>query len=416
MTVAEVLVPLAEAQRHVLARSPIMAPARVPLDEALGLVLATDVVSPEDVPPFANTAMDGYAVRAADTRPAPVELRVVGTLAAGAAPAMAVGPGEAMRIMTGAPLPEGADAIVMVERTSTSEDGAQVRVEVSAQPSDHVRPVGDDVAAGQLLFSAGDVLSAGHLGVLASIGLTEIAVQPRARVGVLSTGDELVEGPVALQPGQIRDANRRTLIALVHEVGGQPIDLGIVADQPAALTSALVSGSRRCDAILTSGGVSVGDYDYVKLVLDRVSEGSMRWMQVAIRPAKPFAFGTIGNVPVFGLPGNTVSSMVSFECFARPALRQMMGHTGDGRLRVAARADEPMARRRDGKLHLARVVARWNPDDVTFHIRSAGGQGSHMLHAMAGANALALLPDGEGVEAGGLVETIILGGMWDHRG
>ncbi|HWW53917.1 MAG TPA: gephyrin-like molybdotransferase Glp [Acidimicrobiales bacterium] len=402
------LVALDEAQRHVLSRVGVLPTVSMPLASAIGRVLASDVVASEPVPPFANTAMDGYAVRAADTTNAPVELKVVATLAAGAANSAArpVGPGEAIRIMTGAPMPPGADAIVMVERTRGRD--ATVEILAPADVGDHVRPAGEDISPGDLVFSAGDDLGPGHLGVLASLGVESVTVVRPARVGVLSTGDELTQGPGPLRPGQIRDSNRRTLLALAGLAGAEAVDLGIVRDDENALTAAVSSAASSCDALLTSGGVSVGDFDYVKVVLDKLSEGSMRWMQVAIRPAKPFAFGTVNGMPVFGLPGNPVSSMVSFECFARPALRKMMGHASLWRPTVRAVADEALSRRADGKLLLMRVLASWPNGEGRCHVRSSGGQGSNLLRAMAIANALALVPDGSGVPAGGEVDVWLL--------
>jgi molybdopterin molybdotransferase len=399
------VIALDEARRQVLAACSPLPPRPVPLAEAAGCVTAAPVVAGEDVPPFANTAMDGYAVRAADTAGAPVRLEVVATLAAGTAPAQPVGPGQAIRIMTGAPMPPGADAVVMVERTHAEDGGGAVVVEVPAGPGDHVRAAGEDLRAGQVVFEAGTLLGPGHVGVLASIGCETVAVVPRPRVGVLSTGDELVSGPVPLRPGQIRDANRPMLLALAAESGFEAVDLGVVGDDEAALTAAVEDGVAGCDGLVTTGGVSVGDFDYVKAVLDRL--GRMHWWQVAIKPAKPLAFGVVGDVPVLGLPGNPVSAMVSFELFARPALRRMGGHPEIDRPRVTAVADEALRRRPDGKLHFVRVVASPG-DDGRWHVRSSGGQASHLLRAMALANALALLPDGEGVEAGGTVETMLL--------
>ncbi|HWD71108.1 MAG TPA: gephyrin-like molybdotransferase Glp [Actinomycetota bacterium] len=400
------MIPLAIARQTVLDTCAPLPARQIPLDEALGCVSSEAIVAHEAVPAFANTAMDGYAVRAADTEGAPVRLLVVGTLAAGTAPSTALGAGQAVRIMTGAPIPPGCDAVVMVERTHT--DGAAVIVEQPARPGDHLRLPGEDVAAGQEVFPPRTTLGAGHLGVLASLGHTSVAAFPRARVGVLSTGDELVEGGAPLQPGQIRDSNRHTLLALLDASGCEPIDLGIARDSEAAITSAVEGALPTCDAVLASGGVSMGDFDYVKVVLDRLSAGSMRWMQVAIRPAKPFAFGVLEGRPVFGLPGNPVSSMVSFELFARPGLRALMGHDQLDRVHVEAVADEDLRRHPDGKLHLARVIATPGVDG-RFHVRSSGGQASHQLSAMALANALALLPDGEGVGAGESVTTMLLG-------
>ena len=384
----------------------------MPVADALGLVTASEIISSEAIPQFANTAMDGFAVRSADVVDAPCDLRVVETIAAGHAPQVTVGPGEASRIMTGATIPAGADAVVMVERTSIVTDGPAsgngaaeiVRVEVSVPPGNHVRPVGDDLHAGTHVFAAGTELTAGHLGVLCSLGMTEVEVFPRLRVGVLSTGDELVDDGSPLRPGQIRDSNRRTLLALAQRVDVVPVDLGLAPDDPDEIETAITTGVQTCDAIVTSGGVSMGDFDYVKAVLDRV--GDMRWMQVAIKPAKPLAFGTVGDVPVFGLPGNPVSSMVSFELFARPGLRSMMGHPDPVRPTVEATAAEDLPRRADGKTHFMRVLA--TPTDGGVEVRSAGGQGSHMLWAMAKANALAVVPDGDGVRAGGPVDVLLL--------
>jgi len=397
------LIALEEARAHVLARVAPLPPVELPLMDALGAVTADAVVAGESVPPFANSAMDGYAVRAVDTIDAPVELKVVGMIAAGSAGDVHVGAGEAARIMTGAPVPDGADAVVLVERTRT--EGDVVTIEIAVEPGTALRAAGDDVRPGDVVVAAGTVLTPGHLGVLASVGVERVVVHRRPRVGVLSTGDELVvSGP--LGRGQIRDSNRPTLLALVREAGFEAIDLGVAADDEASITSALEHAVSSCDSVLTSGGVSMGDLDFVKVVLDRI--GDMRWMQIAIKPAKPFAFGTVGAVPVFGLPGNPVSSMVSFELFARPALRQMAGRPDLDRLVVPAVAVDGLRRTPDGKTHFARVVAA-QVDDGSWTVVSAGGQGSHQLAAMAAANALAILPDGDGVVPGGVVRTMLLG-------
>jgi molybdenum cofactor synthesis domain-containing protein len=377
----------------------------MPAAGALGCVTADPILAGDDVPPFPNTAMDGFAVRAADTAGAPVRLRVVATLPAGSAPDRAVGPGEAVRIMTGAPMPPGADAVVMVERTSPHDDG-MVTIEVAARAGDNVRGAGEDLRAGDVVFGPGTMLTPAHLGVLASLGCEAVTAFPPPRVGVLSTGDELVDGPGPLRAGQIRDSNRPTLLALVRQAGCVAVDLGRAPDDEAAIAAAVEDGVARCDALVSSGGVSVGDFDYVKVVLDRM--GAMSWWQVAVKPAKPLAFGVVAGTPVFGLPGNPVSSMVSFELFARPALRRMAGHRRLLRQEVRAVADEPLHRRPDGKLHLVRVVASYG-DDGRYHVARSGGQGSHMLRAMAMANALALLPDGAGVEPGGMVTVMLLG-------
>ncbi len=400
--------PLAEVQAEILAAVPRLDPTRVPLGEALGVVLSEPIIAGESVPPFANTAMDGYAVRAADTaaasETAPARLTVVGELPAGRAPTVAVGPGEAIRIMTGAPMPSGADAIVMVERTAPAvDDGVFVRVPASA--GDHVRAIGGDVVSGTTVFEPGTLVGAAHVGVLATLGCSEVAARPRPRVGVLSTGDELIEGPRPLAPGQIRDSNRPMLLAMLAEAGCEPVDLGVARDDEALITRRLERGIERCDALLTSGGVSVGDYDFVKAALDRL--GALRWSQVAIRPAKPLAFGVVDGTPIFGLPGNPVSSFVSFELFARPALLQMSGHLVINRPEVAATASEAMARRPDGKLHLDRVRVRID-DRGRYQVARSGAQASNALAAMAAADGLALLPDGPGVEAGEELRVMLL--------
>ena len=405
------LLPLADAQAHVLERIGALLAGERAVAEALGLVLAERVVSTESVPPFANTAMDGYAVVAADTAGAstgePVRLPVVAEVAAGHPAPRALGAGEAMRIFTGAPVPEGADAIVMVERTERLDGGAIVAIRAEAAVGDHIRAAGDDVHVGDEVFAPGELLTAGHLGVLATIGSRSVRTHPRPRVGVLSTGDELVVDGAALQPGQIRESNRAALLALLADDRFAAVDLGVVPDDEAAITTAIQTGASTCDAVLTSGGVSMGDIDLVKVVLDRI--GEMRWMQIAIRPAKPFAFGLVGEgTPVFGLPGNPVSSMVSYELLARPALRKMAGHPPARwhRPAVAAVAAEPFVRQPDGKLHLVRVVGERDADGV-LRVRSAGGQGSHHLTGMAAAHGLALVPDGSGVAGGASVQVLL---------
>ena len=401
------MIAVEEAQALVMEACPPLAPRTVALRDALGCVLAADVVSPESVPPFDNTAVDGYAVRAADTEGAPVELDAIGVLAAGFAADRAVEAGQALRIMTGAPLPDGADAVVMVEDTESTGD--RVRIARTVAAGDAVRRAGDDVRAGEVVLAAGTVLRPAHLGVLSSIGVLEVPVVPKARVGVLSTGDELVEGGAPLRPGQIRESNRPMLLALVAEAGAEAVDLGLVRDDEAELAAVIERAATECDALVTSGGVSMGDFDVVKLVLDKI--GRMRWMQVAIKPAKPFAFGLLGadapGTPVFGLPGNPVSSMVSFELFARPALRQMMGRGEPGRPEVVAVADDGLRRRLDGKVHFQRVHGAFGPDG-RLHVRSTGAQGSHQLAATAGASALAVVPDGDGIAPGDDVRVLLL--------
>ncbi|MDQ6782968.1 MAG: molybdopterin molybdotransferase MoeA [Actinomycetota bacterium] len=405
------MISLEEARDRVLRSCPAASPVCLTVGEVLGRVLAEPVHATEAVPPFANSAMDGFAVRAADllgASPAcPTGLSVVGTIAAGHAPGPAVGPGEAVRIMTGAPFPDGADAIAIVETTRPDGDD-RVLVERPVAAGDHIRAAGEDIAAGQQVFDVGTVLGPGHLGVLATAGRSEVAVVPAPRVGVLSTGDELVDGGGPLRPGQIRDSNRLTLLALLRRDGYPVVDLGIARDDEAEINDRLTEAAATCDAVLTSGGVSMGDFDYVKKVLDEI--GDMTWMQVAIRPAKPFAFGTIGTTAIFGLPGNPVSSMVSYELLARSGLRSMAGHAS-GDLHhplVPALADDDSLRRRpDPRTNYRRVHATMG-DDGRYHVRTAGGQASNLLWPMAVADALAVVPPGDGVVGGGEVSIILL--------
>ena len=408
------MIPLREAQEFVLAACGPLSPQPVPIDEALGCVVATPVLATEPVPPFVNSSRDGYALRSRDTEAAgvdgqPVRLTVVGLIMAGSTLDRRIEVGQAARIMTGAPLPDGADAVCMLEDCADEAGGRVVAIDRPLTEGTAVRLVGEDVAAGDTVAAAGTVLTPGHIGVLANQGMDEVTVHPRPRVGVLSTGDELVSTSGPLAPGQIRDANRRVLLALVRREGWIPVDLGIVADDEELLTAALEAAATDCDVVITSGGVSVGDLDIVKVVLANQSGGTMRWMQVAIRPAKPFAFGVLdgSDTPVFGLPGNPVSAMVSFELLVRPAVRRRGGHRSLERPVVSARAESDLRRRPDGKTHFVRALCSLDQHGE-WRVCPVDGQDSHQLRAMADANALAILPDGDGVRAGGVVELMLI--------
>jgi molybdopterin molybdotransferase len=408
------MIPLDEALRYVLDACPPLGTVELGLDDLVGHVLAEDVVSVEEVPPFANTAVDGYAVVAVDLATAsastPVELVVAGEIAAGAAATVAVRSGAAVRIMTGAPMPDGADAVVMVEHTERVGDD-RVRISAPVAPGDAVRSAGDDVRAGDVVARAGTLVTPPLVGVFASVNARRVRVHRRPRVAVLSTGDELVDDGRPLLPGQIRESNKVMLIGVVRRAGLDVVDGGIVPDDEALLESALERAVENCDAVITSGGVSMGDYDVVKAVLGRIAE--MRWMQIAMKPAKPFAFGTMRSgdgrvVPIFGLPGNPVSSLVSFELLARPGLAALAG-VPDPSERTVVRAvvDEALRRRPDGKVHFLRVETGFRPDG-RLHVRPVGRQGSHQLADTALAGGLAIVPDGDGVPTGGEVDVLLL--------
>ena len=395
-----------------LAACPRIEPAQLDSADADGCVLAADVIAPADVPPFDNSSVDGYAVRSADLAGAaagnPVGLEVLGSVLAGSVAGRPVGAGQAWKVMTGAPVPDGADAVVMVERTSATREqqlgAAGDRVEVFAEvaPGAGIRRAGSDVRAGERVLAAATVLRPTHLGVLASVGARQVSGYPRLRVGVLVTGDELVTDGGPLRPGQIHESNRAMLLALLARANCRPVDLGVAGDDVAALAERLETAVRGCDAVLTSGGVSMGDSDPVRAVLDRF--GGLNWLQVAIRPAKPFAFGVLPGptapVPVLGLPGNPVSALVSFELLARPALRHMMGHDDPYGTPVLGIADAPLPRPHgDGRTAYLRVSCRFGPDG-RLHAQPVSGQDSHQLAASADAGGLAQVEDGQRVQPG----------------
>jgi molybdenum cofactor synthesis domain-containing protein len=403
------MIAIDQARQAVLDLCPVLTPQLTSCEDMSGRVLAQDIVATENVPPFANSAVDGYAVRAVDVAVVPCDLRVIGTLAAGAAPSFTLGVGDAVRIMTGAPIPSGADAVVMVE-DSEKLGSDRVRLTRVAQHMGAIREVGSDVRIGDVVFRTGSVLNAPGAGVLASINARAVFAYPRVRVAMLSTGDELVTDGSPLQPGQIRESNLTMLVAMATATGCDVINLGVIADDEELVEKTLRDVSLRCDAIVTSGGVSMGEFDIIKAVLSRIAE--MKWMQLAMKPAKPFAFGQLDatdgrTIPIFGLPGNPVSSMVSYELLARPALRKMMGHTRD-LLRPSVRAivDAPLKRKTDGKIHYMRVFGTFAPDG-RLHVRDTGPQESHQLAATAMANGLAAVPDGGGVSIGGEVDVML---------
>jgi molybdopterin molybdotransferase len=392
--------PLEQARSEVLNAIGLLETEEVSIWEALGRVLAEDVVSLDDVPPFPNSAMDGFAVRAQDVTSPGAILEVIGDLPAGSTTDVEVKPGEAFKIMTGAPLPPGADTVVRVE--DTFSEGSKVVVDTAVDRGTSVRPAGGDLTRGQMVFSAGTRLTPMHVGVLATIGVARPRVSRLPRVAYMSTGDELtpVEQP-GLAPGGIRDSNRPMLRALLEETGVELMDLGIVPDDPDILRRALETGSE-ADVIVSTGGVSMGDYDVTKLVL-RDDQGVDFW-QVAIQPAKPFAFGRVGSAYFFGLPGNPVSVLVSFEQFLRPALLKMQGARQMLRPQLAAVAGEELVTDPEKTVFL-RVEVQYLAEG-TVVVRRSGGQASNVLSAAAAADAFALVPRGVGTVRAGDPVTI----------
>jgi len=401
-----------EARARILAGLEPLPAETVPITEALGRVTAEDVVSDYDIPPHANTAMDGYAVRAADTVGAspegPVRLRVIGELPAGYVTDLKVIPGTAIRIMTGAPIPAGADAIVRFE--AVKRKGEYIEITSPVPVGKEVRSTGEDVRAGETVIPAGTVLRPEGIGMLAALGKSEVAVTRRPRVGILATGDELVGIAEPLGPGKIRDANSYSNAAQVSRYGGIPINLGIARDREEDIAERLRSGiAQGVDLIIVSGGVSVGDFDVVKKVL--AAEGRIDFWRVRMKPGKPLAFGHLRlegrEVPVLGTPGNPVSTMVSFLMFARPAIGRLLGARGIEPMTVRARFADSVPKK-DGRRHYLRV--KLEEEGGGPIARLTGDQGSGILKSMVDADGLAVIPaEWDRVEPGSMVDVIPFG-------
>ncbi len=402
---------LKSVDRHledILATVDVIAPLDLQLLDAHGCILVEDVVAEVDLPMFDNSSMDGYAVRLADVAAAteadPVRLPVVGDIAAGSPPTYTVQPGLSVRIMTGAPLPPGADAVVPVEWT----DGGIASVAVSRPAAEgaNVRRRGEDVRRGDVVLEAGTRLGPGQLGLLAAVGRDRVLVRPRPRVVILSTGSELVEPGAPTAPGQIHESNSYILTSAAREAGALAFRVGIVPDDDRSLMNAIEDQLIRADLVLTSGGVSVGAYDVVKEVLSRL--GTVAFETVAMQPGKPQGFGTVGpdSTPIITLPGNPVSSYVSFEVFVRPVIRRMLGVEPLQRPVVRAVCEDAMTSPA-GKRQYARA---WlGVTDGRYVVRPVGGPGSHLVGDLAHANALIVVPEAvTEVPAGGTVEVMVL--------
>jgi molybdopterin molybdotransferase len=400
------LITIEEARTRVLAESHPLPPETIPIVEALGSVLCEDIVAPHDVPPFDNSGMDGYAVQASDIVEAgdgsPVRLLITETIPAGHVASTAVGSGQAARIMTGAPVPQGADTVVQSELTT--EDGGYVNILEQVKRGKNIRRAGEDVAGGDRVLTAGTPLGPAEIGMIASLGYPQVSVNRRPRVAIISTGSELVEVDQPLGPGQIRNSNSYSLQALCRQMGVESVPFGIVPDDYEATRKAVEAGLEY-DVLLTSGGVSVGKFDFVKDIQDELGVERKLW-GIAMKPGKPVAFGVRGRTLVFGLPGNPVSAMVSFELFVKPALLRLMGYRRTTKPLYTAVIEEEISNP-DGRVYVVRVRA-WR-EDGAWHISSTGAQGSGMLRSMVGANGLAFIPGGSrGVKAGEQVEFLLL--------
>jgi molybdopterin molybdotransferase len=406
-----------EALERILARVGVLGDEQVPLTRALHRILAERVVSSLDIPPWPNSSMDGYALQSSGTRrastQAPVRLSVAGRVAAGHVSLRALGAGEAFRIFTGGPLPEGADSVIPQEDVSV--DGGAIVVSGPVRAGDFVRPRGEDIRAGEAVLEHGRLLGPAEMGLLAALGRSQVRVRRRPRVGVLSTGDEIVDLGGHPGPGQILNSNTYSLMAQIAEAGGDPISLGVAADRLGDIEGRLRWGLD-CDLLISSAGVSVGEHDFVKAALERLGAEQHLWL-VDMRPGKPIAFATIPTappgltggkraLPVFALPGNPVSAMVTFELFVRPALLRLGGHARLQRPVVQAHAEAPIANlgRRRGYLRVALSAG----EDGAYRARLTGDQSSGILRSMVAADGLAVLPGDTTVEAGSMVPVILL--------
>jgi molybdopterin molybdotransferase len=383
------MIQVQEALDKILSQIQFKGVEKIPLDQALGRVLAEDVVSRVNNPPLDNSAMDGYALIAQDIQSAtpenPVKLEVVEEIAAGYTAKGTLKPGQAMRIMTGAPIPPGADAVLMQE--DTQKDGNSILCMDRADVEENIRRAGEDVKIGEGVLKKGTTLSPAHIGMMAVVGRSQIAVSQRPTVSILSTGDEILELDETPQGPQIFNSNGHMLAAQIKSAGGIPLYLGIAKDTEKDLMEKF-EWALKADIVVSSGGVSVGDYDLVKSSLQKMGQDMLFW-KVAMKPGKPLAFGRIGKIPIFGLPGNPVSSFVSFEQFVRPSLRKVLGCSDLSHKTVQAKLTRTI-HKKPGRLHFLSSIVSWTDGEYT--VTPAGEQGSGILKSAANANSLLIFP------------------------
>ena len=395
-----------EARERMLDTIRVLSPEKRGILDCLGHVLAEDIYAVEHMPPFDNSAMDGFAVIAEDVRGAseetPVILSVIETIAAGYAPTNRLERGQASRIMTGAMMPAGADAVVMQEVTQF--DGENVAVSEEVEKAENVRFIGESVKNGDLVMPSGKLLRPQECSMLASLNRSEVLVHRRPRVAVVSTGDELTPLGDALEPGKIRDSNRYGIYAQLQEAGCVPLDMGIARDNEVETEKIFRDALNRADALITSGGVSVGEHDVVKTVLSKL--GEIDFWRVAMKPGKPQAYGIADGKPIFGLPGNPVSSLVVFELFVRPALLSMAGHSDPFRPTFKAVLDEDIVNKDKRTNYMRSIITQ---REGKYYAKTTGPQGSGILYSLVLANGFTVIPAGVNLKAGDEVEALFLG-------
>ena len=401
------MISVEEALERILAEITPLSTIQVPLPESLGHILADDVISQEDIPPFANSAMDGFALLSQDSYPRDGQypsLRIIGSVAAGYVADHPVEPGTAMRIMTGAPVPPGADTVIQVELTHSDRPESEwVEIMQEVAPGNNIRPAGEDMRSGQTVLLRGTEIGPWEIGVLATLGWTDVPVIRRPRVAILGTGDEVVDVHEPLRPGKIRNSNSYLLEAAVRKAGAEPQRLGVARDTVESLREKF-SQAIQCDLIITSGGVSVGEFDLVKNIM--TEQGEIHFWRINMRPGKPVAFGHIGTIPLLGLPGNPVSAAVTFELFGRPVIRKMLGHAHllhpQADVVVEDGVSERVMRRHYVRAHIERRDSR-----LIAH--TTGNQGSNIMTSLLDANALLIVPEGGTViPPGGTAKAIML--------